>query len=160
MIKYPNRQKKEAAKATEAPATKPGEQPKQPKAEPFTYNTKPDTDAQVDQFLAAKGPDFQARIDATPKDYFVRKWALGLARQDEKVNQYYAAVERTLNQPEHAKLKEALHGKYEQRNIGEEVKNKLVLKEAGQRFKTDGVELSKAPTNGKAVPPPVPRIKP
>lgn len=135
----------QAVAETPAPATT---------VKPFEYKRNPEVEAKIDAFLEAKGPEYRAQIDATPKEFFVRKWALRLVQQNEKVAQYYDAVERTLEQPEHAEFKQMLHKRYEKREISPEVKRRQMLREAGQNFTTRGVKLV------AATPPPVPRMTP
>jgi hypothetical protein len=106
---------------------------------PFSYVSRPDVDRRIDDFVIGKGPDFQARIDATPKIYFVRCWLLAQVERNENKQRYYEAVDSVLSQPEHRHLKENLNRKFGR--VPENQRRARILREAGERFKTEGINV-------------------
>lgn len=117
---------------------------------PFEIRNRPEIDRKIDKFIEDQGKEFQARIEATPKDYFVRSWILAKVRREEEREEYAQSVERTLNRPEHAEYKKQLE-EYFQKVEDPDVRRKLTLREAGTNFRIQGVKLDR-PNSPKLTP--------
>lgn len=119
MIKYPPNHSNNAPQAAD-----------NAKVNPFAHQPRTETDDCIDAFLAAKGPEFQARIDATDKDYFVRKWLAEVSRQDETFKQYEAAITRVLERPENREVLDTLRKAYAERQDGEVIGDQPAFRQA------------------------------
>jgi hypothetical protein len=114
--------------------------------EPLRTGDNPEVNAKVDRYLDSLSDEMKKRIEVTPKEVFVRKWALTKVNGQEEIQEYYQSVERTLNHTEFNDYKGNLENYYKGVEDPEE-RRMAILRQAAQHFKTQKVKLD----NGKGV---------
>ena len=114
--------------------------------EPLRTGDNPEVNAKIDRYLDSLSDEMKKRIEVTSKDVFVRKWALTKVNDLEERQEYYQAVERTLNQSQHEGYNANLENYYKGIEDPEE-RRTVILKQAAQHFKTQKVKLD----NGKGI---------
>ena len=107
---------------------KPVENTTQAEITPFEIRHNAEVDAQIDGFLKTR-PDLVKKIDATPKEYFARKFVYSLVQREQERVKYDASIKAALQRPENAVLRKELeHGV---RNVKcQDAKEELIVRDA------------------------------
>jgi hypothetical protein len=107
---------------------KPVENTAQAEITPFEIKHNPEVDAQIDGFLKTR-PELVKKIDATPKEYFARKFVFSLVQREQERVKYDASIKAALQRPENAGLRKELeHGV---RNVkSQDAKEELIVRDA------------------------------
>ena len=101
-----------------------------PKGEitPFEIKHNAEVDAQIDGFLKSR-PDLVKKIDATPKEYFARKFVFSLVQREQEKLKFDTSIKAALERPENAGLRKELeHGVRNVKN--QDAREELIVRDA------------------------------